>query len=249
MTSKPQSMTGFGKHESQNENESQNGNENENLIWMDCWFDVPDDLPAELEVECGQWRTKANSQPSDEKPRLQTEFNLMFVVLRDNSADHQKDPLFYLSGGPGSSTYLEKENVDSWFYWFEIAKLSRDIILVDQRGTGLSRPKFECDNYASFVRDALKENLPVKEEYIKAYGTVDACLKKAKKKGFNEGCKSKWILLKTKKKYYTNTELATKANKSQIILRPTQSLLQKWLREEHKIYLSITACKDNRDED
>ncbi len=173
--------------------ENQNKNRNKNIVWMDCWFDIPGDLPKELEVECGQWRTQslprqssapASIQASDEKPRIQTEFNLMFVVLRDNSTDHQKDPLFYLSGGPGSSTYLEKENIDSWFYWFEIAKLSRDIILVDQRGTGLSRPKFECDNYTSFVREALKDNLSNKEEYIKAYNTVDTCLKKAKKKGF-----------------------------------------------------------------
>ncbi|MGI1677778.1 MAG: alpha/beta hydrolase [Cellvibrionaceae bacterium] len=152
------------------------------LIQVDCWFDIPDDLPSELDVECGQWRTKPVK--ADKSVPLETEFNLMFVVLKDNSTDHKNDPLFYLSGGPGSSTYLEIENIDSWYYWAEIAKLSRDIILVDQRGTGLSLPKFECDNYTQFIRNTLKESLPIKEEYKQAYKTAEACLQKAKKKGF-----------------------------------------------------------------
>ncbi|MGH1471198.1 MAG: alpha/beta fold hydrolase [Cellvibrionaceae bacterium] len=152
-------------------------------ISIDCWFEIPDDLPAELEVECGRWQARSESVSSQSS---HTEFNLTFVVLRDSSPDHKKDPLFYLSGGPGSSTYLEIDNIDSWYYWAEIAKLSRDIVLVDQRGTGLSLPKFECDNYITFVRDTLKESLPIKEEYQQAYTAIESCLQQAKKKGFKQ---------------------------------------------------------------
>lgn len=148
---------------------------------IDCWFDLPGDLPSHLSVECGQWHTKSDSTNSSA-----TNFKLKMVILRDHSQDHQQDPLFYLSGGPGSSTYLEPENVDSWFYWFEIAKLSRDIILVDQRGTGLSRPKFECDNYLNFLRSSLRNDQPIEDDYQQAFETIKSCLQKAKRKGYQE---------------------------------------------------------------
>ena len=83
--------------------------------------------------------------------------------------------------------------------------------------------------------------------------------KLAKEKGFNIKCLNFYvrsnckmfgideygrfysIQKSTKSKIYTIGSHAT-LNKKNLIFAPTQSLLQKWLREEHDIYLNITTC-------
>lgn len=129
---------------------------------VECWFGVPEDL----EVECAEMRTNPE----------RGQFVLPVVIIRDNSPDHRDDPLVYLAGGPGNSSYLEADNVDHWFYWADIAGLSRDLILVDQRGTGLSRPRFHCYTYQDFVRNTLRENLPLREEHKAALAAVEECV-------------------------------------------------------------------------
>jgi pimeloyl-ACP methyl ester carboxylesterase len=58
------------------------------------------------------------------------------------SPEPRPDPLLLISGGPGQSTvdfYLQLRGA------FDLARRDRDIILVDQRGTGRSAQGFACD--------------------------------------------------------------------------------------------------------
>ena len=58
------------------------------------------------------------------------------------SAEPRPDPLLLINGGPGGSTvdlYLQLRGA------FEPARRDRDVILVDQRGTGRSAEGFACD--------------------------------------------------------------------------------------------------------
>ena len=58
------------------------------------------------------------------------------------SAEPRPDPLLLIAGGPGQSTvdmYLQLRGA------FEQARRDRDLILVDQRGTGRSAEGFACD--------------------------------------------------------------------------------------------------------
>src|SRR5512138_2422061 len=58
------------------------------------------------------------------------------------SANPKPDPLLLIAGGPGQSTvdfYLQLRGA------FEQARRDRDIILVDQRGTGRSAEGFACE--------------------------------------------------------------------------------------------------------
>lgn len=132
------------------------------LTPVDCWFPIPEDL----DVDCAEMRTD---------PRRGA-FTLPVVIIRDHSSDHRDDPLVYLSGGPGNSNFLESGNVDSWFYWAEIAKLSRDLVLVDQRGTGRSKPQFHCHAYEQFLRDTLGENLSLQQEHEASLAAVRECV-------------------------------------------------------------------------
>lgn len=67
----------------------------------------------------------------------------LFVArIAAQSAEPRPDPLLLIAGGPGQSTvdfYLQMRGA------FEPARRDRDIVLVDQRGTGRSAEGFTCD--------------------------------------------------------------------------------------------------------
>ena len=67
----------------------------------------------------------------------------LFVArLPASSAEPRPDPLVLIAGGPGQSTvdfYLQLRGA------FEPARRDRDIVLVDQRGTGRSAGGFRCE--------------------------------------------------------------------------------------------------------
>lgn len=60
-----------------------------------------------------------------------------------SEADHTGAPLIYLRGGPGASG-IETLEHERFAAPFRGILANRDIVLVDQRGTGDARPKLEC---------------------------------------------------------------------------------------------------------
>lgn len=104
-----------------------------------CWFENNGNFP----VQCGWLHTAPlNNDPN-------TVFRLPVIVVRHQGFGHQPDPVMYLAGGPGASAQLDKQSVESrWLPWYEDrAEMKRDLILVDQRGTGLSQPALLCEEY------------------------------------------------------------------------------------------------------
>ena len=79
----------------------------------------------------------------DRAARKGRKINLNIVVLPATSAQHEPDPLFYFAGGPGSSATEDAPGIAQVF-----AKIRehRDLVFVDQRGTGGSNP-LNCDFY------------------------------------------------------------------------------------------------------
>lgn len=74
------------------------------------------------------------------------------------SAEPRPDPLVLIAGGPGQSTvdfYLQLRGA------FEGARRDRDIVLVDQRGTGRSAEGFECDVPDDFAAETADETAVV----------------------------------------------------------------------------------------
>jgi len=137
---------------------------------VECWFAIPEDR----DLECAYMQLGAERGG----------FSLPVVVLRDHSPDHRPDPLVYLTGGPGSSSFLDSQSIDHWFYWADIAALSPDIVLVDQRGTGLSKPQFRCPLWEQYLRNTLRENLSLREEHIAGLAAVEQCVALLEAAGF-----------------------------------------------------------------
>jgi pimeloyl-ACP methyl ester carboxylesterase len=94
-----------------------------------------------------------------ENRRLATgrRLDLNVVVLRArNDSARQRDPIFLLTGGPGLGVATEAWTVSLLGH----ARDDRDVVLVDQRGTGASSP-LSCDLYPSEVSGMLGRRFPI----------------------------------------------------------------------------------------
>lgn len=140
-----------------------------------CWFDVP----AALNVQCA-WMATA-PLPGQEI----SAFRLPVVIMKYQGADRKPDPLLYLAGGPGASAMLDKHNLENyWFKWFQSkAGMKRDLILFDQRGSGLSQPSVYCDDFRSLRAQVLsKPGTPV--ENARLYrNTTQQCYNSLQQQG------------------------------------------------------------------
>jgi len=136
---------------------------NYRVIKKDCGFAIP--WPAT--VTCGELHT----------PKSSGEFFIAFAILHDDSPQHKSDPVVYLQGGPGAGARIHKDGIASWLSWMNFAQLNRDIILVDTRGTGRSRPAINCSAFNNFNRALMRKHLSLKDELAQGYDVTTACFK------------------------------------------------------------------------
>ncbi|HEV8693159.1 MAG TPA: alpha/beta fold hydrolase [Lysobacter sp.] len=119
-----------------------------------------------LEAQCGSFTVAENpSQPAGRKIAL----NIAWLVA-SNKNGGTSDPVFFLAGGPGQAATQVAGQVDMALR--EVRK-QRDIVLIDQRGTGKSNP-LDC-------RDAKGEPLKLDDSKdigdVELHAYVDQCLK------------------------------------------------------------------------
>lgn len=92
-------------------------------------------------VECGML-----SVPESHAKRFGRRLNIAVLILKASGPSSYPDPIIFLQGGPGGAAL---ETVATWQHmpW----RQTRDIILIDQRGTGYSEPDLRCPElYQSF---------------------------------------------------------------------------------------------------
>lgn len=95
---------------------------------ISCAFDVPNN------VECGILTVPENRSKAD-TPMIEL---AVAIIRADNPLP---DPVIYLEGGPGGSAILGlASDPENWLDY----DFGRDLILFDQRGTGLSLPSLNC---------------------------------------------------------------------------------------------------------
>lgn len=91
-----------------------------------------------LPIESGQYVVPEN-RADPESNRIEIYFSRLKSTAMEPSA-----PLIFLAGGPGSSG--SEIGQTKYFYLFKELAKSRDVILLDQRGTGRSIPNLSCRN-------------------------------------------------------------------------------------------------------
>jgi len=92
------------------------------------------------QVKCGKLQVPENyNKPDADK------ISINFVVLPAIDNSDNKTPLMFLAGGPGQAA---AELAAGLYQVFNEVRKTRDLILVDQRGTGNSHP-LQCDDELS----------------------------------------------------------------------------------------------------
>jgi pimeloyl-ACP methyl ester carboxylesterase len=84
---------------------------------------------------------------------------LAVAIYRSPSQTPAADPLIYLHGGPGGQVV---ESSSSWLpQRFAPILAQRDVIVFDQRGSGLSQPSLDCPDLTRFQFETLAEDPPL----------------------------------------------------------------------------------------
>lgn len=96
-----------------------------------CQLSSPD-LPIRIPAECGTLTVF-----EDRESGTGRQIDLNVAVVKAVRGKPEPDPLFFLTGGPGQAA---TESYTSLFSAFDRIREKRDIVLVDQRGTGRSNP-------------------------------------------------------------------------------------------------------------
>ena len=101
---------------------------------------------------------------------------LAYKVLKAKKSDSLKAPILYLQGGPGASTLIMEE------YWKNHPlREDRDIVLMDQRGTGASVAN--CIDMGKAIIEIARQDLNPKEELWALDSIFNQCKEAVNKKG------------------------------------------------------------------
>jgi pimeloyl-ACP methyl ester carboxylesterase len=105
----------------------------------ECWFKIP----ADRDMTCGHLTVPENREhPGGQK------IVLPVVILEPDRERHE--PVVFLSGGPGQRSGLKTDDdIEDWwrFHGREPWLRGRRLVLVDQRGAGLSDPALDCSEF------------------------------------------------------------------------------------------------------
>lgn len=129
---------------------------NRSVTLSECQLSV-DEVRGHIDAECGTVSVPENPQDSNS-----TQITLNIAVIPAVSRDPAPDPVFFLAGGPGEAA---TESFLIVAEAFNAINRDRDIILVDQRGTGKSNPLF-CSS--------AEEIIDLEDEDIQGY--LQSCL-------------------------------------------------------------------------
>jgi pimeloyl-ACP methyl ester carboxylesterase len=110
---------------------------------------------------------------------------LVYKVLKAKETDSTKAPIVYLQGGPGAATLIMEE-----FWANHPLRTDRDIVLMDQRGTGESEANCIKSKKALFT--VMRQDYDIEEDYEATKILLAECKKTIQKEGVDlEGYNSR----------------------------------------------------------
>ena len=140
----------------------------------------PFDVPLDVNVDCGMVIVRQDRSGDDPNDVIR----LAVAVYRSTGTDPRPDPVIFLQGGPGSGAV---EGIVGAYHTFIAPILAeRDLIVFDQRGTGLSQPSLDCPEYSRLVERQLRQGFFLGEEDPARYtDAVLACRDRLTRRGAN----------------------------------------------------------------
>ena len=143
-------------------------------VWVDtpCTIEIP---PGSL-VTCGTLTVpESRAEPDGNKVVLPV------VRIHSLAADAQPDPVVYLHGGPGIGTL--RNGLLNRVKSPVLAK--RDLIVFDQRGSGLAVPELSCPERKTAFLDALADPAPFADELESFDTALSDCYQRLTKAGYD----------------------------------------------------------------
>jgi len=134
-----------------------------------CWFDVH----WQPGFVCGTLHPPAH--PPAHPPPEHGDFELAVVIIRAPVTAPDTAPLLYLQGGPGLGAGLDESGIEYWLDWFSHGGLDRDLVLMDPRGVGHSRPALTCEAHDRYSARVLTEHTPVEDELESGRALLARC--------------------------------------------------------------------------
>jgi pimeloyl-ACP methyl ester carboxylesterase len=150
-----------------------------------CWFPAP----QERTVECYRLDVP-ESRSFDQVVGPGKTLSLPVVIIRasESGREARPDPVIYLAGGPGDGAWLDDERIAWW--WDFVASTDwarkRDLILFDQRGSGLAEPRIDCPEIEKIAVDVLATTDDLAATAMQSKAAA-ACGKRLLAEGFNPG--------------------------------------------------------------
>ena len=127
------------------------------LVWStSAWPDIAFEPclvkgnTGHLQAECAHWQRPLNPADANSAP-----IELFVTRLSATALEAQNDPLTVINGGPGGSS------IDLLVDYQQVLRMftrQRDVIVIDQRGTGRSTP-LTCPNLTDTVTDVTPDEV------------------------------------------------------------------------------------------
>jgi pimeloyl-ACP methyl ester carboxylesterase len=143
----------------------------------DCPFP---NKPSGVSVECGYLVV-----PEDRSNPSSPMIKVAVAVFKSTSATPEPDPIVYLEGGPGGSPLRAYLRPGYFEIIFQPLLQNRDLILIDQRGTGYSQPALDCPEVYETQINMFNQNLSIAEAETRGEVAVTACHDRLKSQGIN----------------------------------------------------------------
>jgi pimeloyl-ACP methyl ester carboxylesterase len=103
---------------------------------QNCWFYTT----APGSARCGIFAARENRRDPDSRV-----IEMPVVIFETSRQKERKEPILFLTGGPGEPAYLDSQRDISW--WAAVRELfpdDHDLIVLGQRGTGLQEFDIDC---------------------------------------------------------------------------------------------------------
>ena len=151
------------------------------LVNVDCWFEADDTMPHS---ECFQMLV-----PEDHANPQGGMISFPVVVIRSPQQNSGLSPVLHLgAGGPGAPMFLDStasiEYIIDTHDAMSITQ-ARDLILIDPRGSGLSRPLLSCQRFVDNEPGRLAQNLTPQQEFKSANKDYLECIEEFAADGVN----------------------------------------------------------------
>lgn len=122
-----------------------------------CQFTVDSSLTEGKQVICGYVTVPENrAKPQGNQDKIAV------AVFKGAGTTVQPDPTIFLQGGPGGRIIQDLATIIT-AQDYPVLVGSRDLILVDQRGTGYSQPSLQCSEITNLTYSTIDQNLTAQQ--------------------------------------------------------------------------------------